>query len=82
MTMGIRPDADGAAQLREARHVRIVLDQAISVGELLLWEHTEFVCFLYDNALGERAIEGFPDLKEFLRWFEGRVAGGHNVRWI
>ncbi|MDB6010589.1 MAG: hypothetical protein JWL65_2839 [Gammaproteobacteria bacterium] len=47
-----------------------------------MWDHTEFVCFLYDNALGERTIEGFPDLKAFLHWLEGRLAGGHNVRFV
>jgi hypothetical protein len=82
MQTGIRPDADGAKLLREATHIRIVLDQALCVGELLVWGNTEFVCFLYDNALGARTIEGFPDLKAFLDWLERRLAGGHNVRFV
>jgi hypothetical protein len=82
MQTGIRPDADGAKLLREATHIRIVLDHALCVGEVLAWDHTEFVCFLYDNALGAWTIEGFPDLKTFLHWLEGRLAAGHNVRFV
>jgi hypothetical protein len=75
------PDPEGRVNqyVAKAERVRVVLGSAITIGELLMWENTDSLCFLYENELGQRTLESFPDTQAFIQWMDGRIGGGHNI---
>jgi hypothetical protein len=79
LTTNTGPEGRVNTFVTQAKHVRVVLGQAITIGELLIWEHTDSVCFLYENEIGERTLESFPDTKMFIGWLKLRIEAGHNI---
>ena len=63
----------------KATRARVVLNHTITIGELLMWENTESVCFLYEDELGQRMMQSFADTRVFVRWLEKAIKAGHNI---
>lgn len=80
--MKIIPGADVGKQVKDATHVRVILNMNITIGELLMWKDTEAVLYLYRNSLGESTLEGFDTIESFTKWLNKQIKGGHNIHFV
>ena len=80
MPTGLNVNEEIGKLIKSAARAKIVIGGSICVGELLMW-NSDPVCFLFENEQGERAMESFADTRAFVKWLEGHLGAGHNIRF-